>query len=245
MRSLCFTSLIFLAINAFGQSQQSLDPKKFDRLARKDEATVIDVRTATEWRGGHITGAKLESIAKKDKFLASIANWDKEKTYLLYCRSGKRSQQAMEIMHQTGFSNVYDLAGGFIAWEKKMESNPAKIIRPTHRVVIQLSSSDTLVWKGVINNLKNMQQGWGDSAQITIVVHGPAIDFLRKEKTTQLEKITTFAQLGVSFIACENSIIERKVPKESIVPEAGFVKLGLEEVIRLQESGWSYLKAGY
>jgi hypothetical protein len=51
--------------------------------------------------------------------------------------------------------------------------------------------------------------------------------------------------LGVSFIACENSIIERKVPKESIVPEAGFVKLGLEEVIRLQESGWSYLKAGY
>jgi len=245
MRILYLSSLILLAINAIGQSSQSLHPKKFDRLSQKDEATIIDVRTAIEWRGGHIAGAKLESVARKDNFLAAVANWDKDKTYLLYCRSGKRSQQAMELMRQAGFSTVYDLAGGIIAWEKTMESNPAKTIRPVHRLVIQLSSSDTLVWKGVINNLKNMQQSWGDSAQITVVAHGPAIDFLRKDKTTQSEKITLFAQLGIGFIACENSIIERKVPKESIVAEAGFVKLGLGEIIRLQESGWSYIKAGY
>ena len=32
-----------------------------------------------------------------------------------------------------------------------------------HRVVLQLSSNDTLVWKGLMNNIKNMKNGWGDS----------------------------------------------------------------------------------
>ena len=245
MRNLYVTGVLLFALSTFGQAQNSLTPKKFNRLAQKEGATVIDVRTPAEWRGGHIAGAKLENIAKKDSFLASIAQWNKQGTYLLYCRSGKRSQQAMELMRMAGFSTVYDLTGGILAWEKAMVNHPEKTVRPLHRVVLQLSSGDTLAWKGVMNNVKNMQQSWGDSAQITVVVHGPAIDFLRKDKTTQSDKITFFSQAGISFLACENSITERKVPRETIVPEAGFVKLGPGEVIRLQESGWSYLKAGY
>jgi intracellular sulfur oxidation DsrE/DsrF family protein/rhodanese-related sulfurtransferase len=244
MRNLYVTGVLLFALSTFGQAQNSLTPKKFNRMAQKEGATVIDVRTPAEWRGGHIAGAKLENIAKKDSFLASIAQWNKEGTYLLYCRSGKRSQQAMELMRTAGFSTVYDLTGGILAWEKAMVNSPEKTVRPLHRVVLQLSSGDTLAWKGVMNNVKNMQQSWGDSAQITVVVHGPAIDFLRKDKTTQSDKITFFYQAGISFLACENSITERKVPRETIVPEAGFVKLGLGEVIRLQESGWSYINAG-
>jgi intracellular sulfur oxidation DsrE/DsrF family protein/rhodanese-related sulfurtransferase len=245
MRSLYFTVAMLFSCSTFGQVQNSLAPKKFNRLAEKEGAKIIDVRTAAEWRSSHIAGAKLENVGKKDSFLASIAQWNKEDTYLLYCRSGRRSQQAMELMRAAGFSTVYDLAGGMLAWEKVMVNNPAKTVRPLHRVVVQLSSGDTLVWKGVVNNLKNMQQNWGDSAQITVVVHGPAIDFLLKDKTTQSDKITFFSQAGISFLACENSITERNVNRETIVPEAGFVKLGLGEVIRLQERGWSYIKAGH
>jgi intracellular sulfur oxidation DsrE/DsrF family protein/rhodanese-related sulfurtransferase len=245
MRSIYFISILLFALSTIGRAQNSLTPKRFNRLAEKEGATIIDVRTAAEWRSGHIAGAKLENVGKKDTFLASIAQWDKEGTYLLYCKSGRRSQQAMELMRAAGFSAVHDLTGGILAWEKAMVLNPEKVIRPLHRVVLQLSSGDTLVWKGVINNIKNMQQSWGDSAQITVVVHGPAIDFLRKDKTTQSDKIAFFSQAGISFLACENSITERKVPKETIVPDAGFVKLGIEEVVRLQENGWSYIKAGY
>lgn len=114
-----------------------------------------------------------------------------------------------------------------------------------HRIVMQLSSNDTLVWKGLMNNLKNLKAGWGDSVLIEVVAHGPGIDFLTKGKTTQQEKINYFKQMGISFIACENSMTERKVSKDAIIAEATFVKMGIGEIVRKQEEGWSYIKAGF
>lgn len=114
-----------------------------------------------------------------------------------------------------------------------------------HKVVIQLSSSDTLVWKGLMNNIKNLKAGWGDSVAIEVVVHGPGIGILMKEKTTQSERIIYFKSKGVTFMACENTLQERKIPKESIIPEAGFVKSAVIEIILRQEQGWSYIKSGF
>lgn len=114
-----------------------------------------------------------------------------------------------------------------------------------HRIIMQLSSNDTLVWKGLMNNLKHLKAGWGDSLIIEVVAHGPGIDFLTKGKTNQQEKITHFKKMGIEFIACENTMMERKVPKESIISEAGFVKMGIGEIVRKQEQGWSYIKIGF
>lgn len=114
-----------------------------------------------------------------------------------------------------------------------------------HRIVMQLSSNDTLVWKGLMNNLKHLKAGWGDSVLIEVVAHGPGLDFLTKGKTTQQEKINHFKQLGIMFIACENTMMERKISKESIIAEAAFVRMGIGEIVRKQEQGWSYIKAGF
>lgn len=114
-----------------------------------------------------------------------------------------------------------------------------------HKVVIQLSSSDTLVWKGLMNNIKNLKAGWGDSVAIEVVVHGPGIGFLMKEKTTQYERIIDYKSKGVVFVGCENTLIEKKISKESIIPEAGFVKSAVVEIILKQEQGWSYIKSGF
>ena len=114
-----------------------------------------------------------------------------------------------------------------------------------HRIVMQLSSNDTLVWKGLMNNLKHLKAGWGDSVLIEVVAHGPGLDFLTNGKTTQQEKINHFKQLGIMFIACENTMMERKISKESIIAEAAFVRMGIGEIVRKQEQGWSYIKAGF
>lgn len=114
-----------------------------------------------------------------------------------------------------------------------------------HRVVMQLSSNDTLAWKGLMNNIKNLKNGWGDSVAIEVVAHGPGIEFLTKEKTTQQERIAYFKSKGVVFLGCENTLIERKISKESIIPEAGFVKSAVAEIILRQEQGWSYIKVGF
>ena len=114
-----------------------------------------------------------------------------------------------------------------------------------HFVVIQLTSNDTLVWKGLMNNLKNLKAGWGDNVQIEVVAHGAGIEMLMISKTTQQQKITEFKNKGIVFVGCENTIRERKIPKDSIIAEAGFVPMGVGEIIMKQEQGWSYIKVGF
>ncbi len=113
-----------------------------------------------------------------------------------------------------------------------------------HRVIMQLASSDTVAWKGLMNNLKNLKASWGDSVQIIVVAHGPGLDLLTKGKTNQQDKIAQFTKMGIAFNACESAMAERKIPKEAIIPEAGFVKMAIVEIIQRQEQGWSYIKTG-
>ena len=122
---------------------------------------------------------------------------------------------------------------------------PVSSSTATHRVVLQLSSNDTLVWKGIMNNIKNLKNAWGDSVFIEVVAHGPGIEFLVIGKTTQQERIAYFKSKGVVFAGCENTMRERNISKENMIPEAGFVKSGVGEVILKQEQGWSYIKVGF
>lgn len=125
------------------------------------------------------------------------------------------------------------------------QAQQAVIPATKHRVVMQLSSNDTLAWKGLMNNLKNLKAGWGDSVEVEVVAHGPGVDLFRADKTTQLEKIRQFRSMGIVFVVCENTLRERNIPKESIIPEAGSVKMGIGEIILKQEAGWSYIKTGF
>ena len=120
----------------------------------------------------------------------------------------------------------------------------AEIKNGKHFVVIQLTSNDTLVWKGLMSNLKNLTAGWGDGVQIEVVAHGAGIEMLMTSKTTQQQKITEFKKKGIVFVGCENTMRERKIAKEAIIAEAGFVPMGVGEIIMKQEQGWSYLKVG-
>lgn len=114
-----------------------------------------------------------------------------------------------------------------------------------HRIVMQLSGNDTLLWKGLMNNLKNLKAGWGDNVEIEVVTHGPGIQLLMTANTTQQEKIAHFKKMGVNFVVCENTMREKNVTREMLIPEAGTVKMGVGEVVMKQEQGWSYIKVGF
>ena len=55
------------------------------------------------------------SAAFKDR----VAQLDRDKSYVVYCRSGKRSASASKIMEDLGFKNVKNMEGGYLAWEEK------------------------------------------------------------------------------------------------------------------------------
>jgi intracellular sulfur oxidation DsrE/DsrF family protein len=112
----------------------------------------------------------------------------------------------------------------------------------THKVVIQLNSSDTLVWQGALKNISNLQTALGSSTQIELVAHGSGISILVDGKTTQKAKIAELAAMGVLFKACENTIRERKIDRATILPQVGTVPSGVAEVVLKQEAGWAYLK---
>ena len=73
-------------------------------------AAVIDVRTPAETSAGHLEGAILFDIYDA-AFIDKLATLDKSANYFLYCRSGSRSGQAIEIMKEAGFTGVLDNGG--------------------------------------------------------------------------------------------------------------------------------------
>ncbi|MGI9595582.1 MAG: rhodanese-like domain-containing protein, partial [Acidimicrobiales bacterium] len=80
-----------------------------------DGLIVLDVRTPDEFAQGHVEGATMIDFYAPD-FEERLAELDRERPYLLYCRSGSRSGQTTAIMEQLGFSNVADIDGGITAW---------------------------------------------------------------------------------------------------------------------------------
>ena len=91
-------------------------PDEAAALAARPEVTVVDVRTPGEYDEGHLEGALLVDLSGDD-FAGSIGELDRDGEYLVYCRSGNRSAQAVQIMRDLGFEQVWDLSGGIAAWE--------------------------------------------------------------------------------------------------------------------------------
>jgi intracellular sulfur oxidation DsrE/DsrF family protein len=114
-----------------------------------------------------------------------------------------------------------------------------------HHIVMQLVSGDELVHKGLIKQLNNLKNGWGDTVAIEVVCHGPGIELLMKEKSTQQNEIQKLIKRDIVFVACENTMREKKISYEAILPNTKFVVMGIGEIVIKQEQGWSYIKAGF
>ena len=76
---------------------------------------IIDIRTPEEFEEGYIENA-VNLDFYSDTFKEDLDKLDKNKTYLIYCRSGNRSGQAMPIMKELGFQEVYNLSIGIKEW---------------------------------------------------------------------------------------------------------------------------------
>ena len=79
------------------------------------DLVVLDVRTPEEFAEGHLDGAVLVDFYDAD-FADQLAALDSDVPYLVYCRSGNRSGQALSVMEQLGFSSAVDVDGGIVAW---------------------------------------------------------------------------------------------------------------------------------
>ena len=108
-------SVLLLAGCSSSSSAVDLSVSEFSSKVAEAGIITLDVRTPGEFNEGHVEGAKLIDF-QSGNFESEIATLDKTKTYAVYCRSGSRSGQAVKVMSDAGFTNIYNLDGGVIDW---------------------------------------------------------------------------------------------------------------------------------
>ena len=115
------TAIIFSSGAIAAEDYRDVTVKKatemIEQMSADASIVILDVRTKGEFNSGHLNDA-LNIDIKSASFKEKISKLDKDKTYLVYCRSGKRSKRAQGIMNELHFKKAINMLGGFIAWQK-------------------------------------------------------------------------------------------------------------------------------
>jgi intracellular sulfur oxidation DsrE/DsrF family protein len=112
------------------------------------------------------------------------------------------------------------------------------------RVLFHLQSSDTLVHKSVVTQIKNLKNEI-PMAEVLVVCNGPGIEFTLLSKSTYLNRLAKLNLANVQVVACEFTMAQRKITKTDLNPYSGVVSHGIVEIVRKQSENWLYLKAGF
>lgn len=99
----------------------SVQTTKFERMMKKKNTVMLDVRTPEEYKSGYIGNAVNYNVMDSLTFLNTISALDKNKKFLLYCKSGRRSGKALVMMKDMGFKKVHHLKGGITEWKGELK----------------------------------------------------------------------------------------------------------------------------
>lgn len=101
-------------------SASNLSPGEAASLIRENgsrrDFVILDVRTEREYLEERIAGAVLVDY-RADVFRENVSRLDRDATYLVYCRTGSRSEGALSVMKGLGFGRTYHLSGGITKWK--------------------------------------------------------------------------------------------------------------------------------
>ena len=100
-----------------GRGSREIGTLETTRFMNTGNALVLDIRDTGEFSGGHIPKSKNIPLAEIDKRLEEI-NRFKDKPVIVTCRTNMRAGAAVRMLKQHGFADVYQLAGGFSAWQQ-------------------------------------------------------------------------------------------------------------------------------
>ncbi len=119
--------LMITACSLHGQQNPAIKPNEFAKAIGSANVQVLDVRTADEYKSGHIKNALQANWLDKNEFNDRTSHLDKNKPVYIYCLSGGRSGAAAEVLRSKGYT-VTNLEGGINAW--KRESMPLSGVDP-------------------------------------------------------------------------------------------------------------------
>lgn len=113
---ICLYLLGVTLLAACNAELPSVSPRQASVMFAEKKAIILDVREFDEWRQQHIAGAIHIPLAQVEARLPELSKY-KDSPVIVQCRSGKRSAKAASTLQSAGFSQVYNLSGGIIAWK--------------------------------------------------------------------------------------------------------------------------------
>ncbi|GAA4401765.1 thioredoxin domain-containing protein [Nibrella viscosa] len=117
-RLTCYAAVLgsLLSLSCFAQQAVLVTPQTADSLLRHVPAIqLLDVRTAGEFANGHLRNARNLDVRDPD-FEKKLAQLDPKRPLVVYCLAGSRSAKAADMLAKAGFTQVYDMQGGFAKW---------------------------------------------------------------------------------------------------------------------------------
>lgn len=118
--SLAFVGITILIIynelrGRLGNTQQ-IGPHAATQLMNAADAILLDVREDSEYKQGHLANTQHIPLGQLAKRLGEVEKF-RDRTLIAYCRTGNRSSSAAQLLSKHGFTSVYNLAGGIVAWQ--------------------------------------------------------------------------------------------------------------------------------
>jgi rhodanese-related sulfurtransferase len=109
-----------LAFSAVAAGPAAIEPKALgERIAWADRSLVVlDVRTPEEYAAGHLPGAVNIPHGELAARIGELAG-ARDRDIVVYCRSGSRSAQALEVLDKAGFKRVFHLKGDYTRWSEE------------------------------------------------------------------------------------------------------------------------------
>lgn len=96
---------------------ESISPKEASAMYADKKAVIVDVREDSEWNEQHIPGVIHIPLAQLNEHLSELKQY-RDSPVITQCRTGGRSAQALDVLKSAGFSKVYNMDGGIMAWDK-------------------------------------------------------------------------------------------------------------------------------
>ncbi|MCG2460028.1 rhodanese-like domain-containing protein [Flavobacteriaceae bacterium F89] len=112
-----FLSALFGTKRDTSDKIKLLDTNTYSKAITGNKVQLVDVRTSDEYRGGHIKNAVNIDFFNRSNFERSFEKMNKEEPVYLYCRSGSRSHKAAKRLIDMGFTQIFDLRGGYMHWK--------------------------------------------------------------------------------------------------------------------------------
>jgi rhodanese-related sulfurtransferase len=94
-----------------------------EKIDRGDKFVLLDVREPHEYQIARIPGSKLIPLGELPKHLNEL---DKDADIVAHCKSGMRSQKAVDLLKANGFKQARDMTGGILAWSDMVDPSVPK-----------------------------------------------------------------------------------------------------------------------